>query len=256
VDNLPTRPSGALEGGDLSPSVRGELEALREPDYYERAVTALKECERAECCKIIDDKHLALGHYARRAKDKRAYIVALRIRARAIRRCGEILRSLGYLYPGRPRKRKVPLTKSTKQAGLDAGLSIHQIRTATRVAAIDDEEFEQLVESPEPPSITKFETYGIRRWYQRKRRMTNAEIERLEEIGYWEGHVVTEVESNELAALLLKDIESWIKVAKGHDAARVRVALGHRLELRQAIWELSCWLGEVGDLGPLNPKKS
>lgn len=241
---------GAEEGVVLAPSDRDELAALKEPDFYEQAVATLEAFESVAVTKKFADKYEALGHYARQAKDKRAYTVALRIRARAIRHCGRLLRSLGWSLPGRPKKRKVPLTKSTEQAGFDAGLSIHQIRTCTRIAAIPLERFEQLVELPEPPSITKFETYGIRRWYQRRRRMSKYEIERLEEVGYFEGHVVTEAELDELARLLVEEIQRWVKATCDVKGERVGALVVHRHELREAIRNLGCWLLRVSEFRP------
>jgi hypothetical protein len=74
-----------------------------------------------------------------------------RIKARAIRRCGELLRQ----YDARPQNAAkqtdgaVPLI-SRSDAGANAGLSERQVKTAVRVANVPEEEFEAAVESDKP----------------------------------------------------------------------------------------------------------
>jgi hypothetical protein len=51
--------------------------------------------------------------------------------------------------------------RSAAQAGKAAGLSRHQIKQAVRVANVPEEEFERLVESDSPPSISTLAGIGI-----------------------------------------------------------------------------------------------
>jgi hypothetical protein len=51
--------------------------------------------------------------------------------------------------------------RSAAQAGKAASLSRHQIKQAVRVANVPEEEFERLVESDSPPSISTLAGIGI-----------------------------------------------------------------------------------------------
>jgi len=78
--------------------------------------------------------------------------MATRIRARAIRRAGELL---GQVEPGKtgPKQklsRDAPTQLSRKKAAYDAGMSRDQMHTALRVASVPAEDFEQLVEGDAP----------------------------------------------------------------------------------------------------------
>lgn len=64
------------------------------PATYERAKQALSECVKLDECKDWADKAQAMASYARQAKDDSLYKQALRIQARAIRRCGELLKQI------------------------------------------------------------------------------------------------------------------------------------------------------------------
>ena len=78
--------------------------------------------------------------------------LAVRIRARAIQRCGVLLRQIARKeQAGRPLKNGgsgPPISRS--QAARDAGLSRDQKRTALRVANVPPDEFEDAVESDDP----------------------------------------------------------------------------------------------------------
>jgi len=81
--------------------------------------------------------------------------MAERIRARAIRRCGELLRAIKDGPAGRPKLGATPPPISRSQAARDAGLSRDQKRDAIRVARIPEPEFEAAVESDDPPTVTR-----------------------------------------------------------------------------------------------------
>ena len=86
--------------------------------------------------------------------------MADRIQARAIRRCGELLKQIepqkfnGNQYVvkdgGDPDQ---PITR--KSAAEQAGLSERQRKTALRVANVPEQDFNQSVESDNPPTVTK-----------------------------------------------------------------------------------------------------
>ena len=75
-----------------------------------------------------------------------------RIQARAVRRCGELLKT----YDGRggDRTKKVDTRPSAKDMANDAGMSEHQHKTAARVANVPDEQFDEAVELDKPPAVT------------------------------------------------------------------------------------------------------
>jgi hypothetical protein len=64
-----------------------------------------------------------------------------------------------------------PRPTSQRQAAAKAGLSKHQEKQAKRVAAIPRDEFEALIESDSPPTVTALAARGTR-----KRRCTSAHI--------------------------------------------------------------------------------
>jgi hypothetical protein len=131
------------------------------PQKYEAARSAIAECERIDECKTWSDKAAALASYARQAKDDSLRVMAIRIQARAERRCGELLKQIPRADES-TRFGQVgdlpPITRS--QAASDAGLSEHQRKTALRVAAIPEVEFNRQVESERPPTVTRLAEQG------------------------------------------------------------------------------------------------
>lgn len=146
-----------------------QLPAINEaqlPATYEAAKTALSECTKLDECQSWADKAKALASYARQAKDDSMRKMAERIQARAIGRAGEILAQI------EPPKFKgnqyvvgagdVPNLTRT-QAAEDAGLSDRQRKTALRVASIDKDEFERVIESDNPPTVTQLAEMGTKK---------------------------------------------------------------------------------------------
>lgn len=70
------------------------IASARLPATYEAAKTALAECSRLDECQSWAGKAEALASYARQAKDEQLRKMADRIQARAIRRCGELLKQV------------------------------------------------------------------------------------------------------------------------------------------------------------------
>ena len=66
----------------------------RIPQTYAAAKKALEQCSRVDECKDWGDKAEALSSYARQADDRALRQLADQIQARAIRRCGELLREI------------------------------------------------------------------------------------------------------------------------------------------------------------------
>jgi hypothetical protein len=87
--------------------------------------------------------------------------MADRIQARAVRRCGELLKQ----FDGRGGDRTktdgaVSSAPSRKEAAQQAGLSERQPVTSVRVANIPADMFESLIESDNPPTVTKLAEIG------------------------------------------------------------------------------------------------
>ena len=104
-------------------------------------------------CKDWSNKAHALASYARQARDKRLMNMAVKIRARAIRRTGELLKETRASKGGRPKLGPQGTLVSRKGTAEDAGLSDRERKTALRVASVPDDEFESLVEREDPASV-------------------------------------------------------------------------------------------------------
>ena len=136
------------------------------PETYERAKTALAECSSIDECKDWSDKAAACASYARMSDDDTLRKYAERIQARAIRRCGELLRQIEPSKGGRPSQ----ITRegdhpSFTRAGMaeSAGMSSHQQKQAIRVAGVPEQEFTKMVDSDTPPTITKLAAMGTKK---------------------------------------------------------------------------------------------
>lgn len=132
------------------------------PAKYEAAKVALAECNQMDECKDWADKSQALASYARQSQDKELENTAMRIRARAIRRCGELLQQVEKANGKNRGERghEAPFCLTRKTAATAAGLSSDQAKDALRVSNIPQESFEKQVESDEPPTVTKLAEQG------------------------------------------------------------------------------------------------
>lgn len=133
------------------------------PQVYEQAKVALADCYRIDECKTWADKAEAIASYAKQADDTTLRAFADRIQARAVRRCGELLRDFESAG-GRPQKTLHgavdSFPKSQKEAAEQAGLSKRQRDTAVAVAKVPQPEFDEAVESKNPPTVTALADRG------------------------------------------------------------------------------------------------
>jgi hypothetical protein len=136
----------------------------RLPQSYEAAKQALAECERLDECKEWSDKMAALASYARQVEDETLLKTAMRIHGRALRRVGELLKTVavGREHGGRPPQQNgaVDGTVSQRAAAAAVGMSKRQQVTAVRVANVPAEEFEAAIESDNPPTVTTLAEAG------------------------------------------------------------------------------------------------
>jgi len=132
------------------------------PAKYEAAKLALKECDKVDECKDWADKAAALASYAKQSKDDALVKTAFRIHARAVRRCGELL---GEIEKAKPGPKELSVLEGTQlsgreEAATEAGMSKKQMVTSLRVAKVPEDQFEQQVESDNPPTVTALAEQG------------------------------------------------------------------------------------------------
>ena len=132
------------------------------PVNYLAARAALAECVRLDECVEWKNMAAALASYAAQAKDDSLKLLADEIHARAVQRLGELLRAIPRPEQGgRPSQNDVGAgIVSRAAAARAAGLSTRQKVTALRVAAIPRAEFERLVTSTKPPTVTQLAALG------------------------------------------------------------------------------------------------
>jgi hypothetical protein len=125
---------------------------------------ALANCNRIDECKDWSDKAQALASYARQSQDDEMEKTAMRIRARAIRRCGELLKDVEKAKNQHDAANKSASggapTSTRKQVAENAGMSKDQAVTAIRVANVPEEIFTEQIESDAPPTITNLAQQG------------------------------------------------------------------------------------------------
>ncbi|MEI4482201.1 MULTISPECIES: hypothetical protein [unclassified Phyllobacterium] len=132
------------------------------PASYENAKTALASCASIDECQSWADKAAALASYAKQANDGELMKMATRIRDRAIRRAGELLKQI---EPAHGANQNIGAAADTKvltrrDAAEQAGMSKRQQVTAIRVANVPEPDFERQVESANPPTVTKLAEQG------------------------------------------------------------------------------------------------
>ena len=102
-----------------------------------------------------------MASYAKQSKDESLYKMAMRIQARATRRCGELLTT--FQSPGARTDQPTAggdgrLTQ--RLAASDAGLSERQELTAVRLAKIPEDKFNEAIEGDAPPTVTALAVQG------------------------------------------------------------------------------------------------
>lgn len=156
---------------ELSVAEVAEMRAITErgvkdaplPIKYAAAKQALAECSSVDECSTWAKKAAALASYARQADDDSLEKMAMRIRARAVRRCGELLKEI----PSKPGKRTDLEPRGSASPRLEAasaaGLSTDQTKDALRVARVPAKDFEKAVESERPPTVAALAEAGTRK---------------------------------------------------------------------------------------------
>lgn len=140
-----------------------EIQQAKLPDRYQAAVQALAECESYDELSEWRDKASAIAAYAKQRDDDQLENYAKRIKGRAIRRIGLLLKEIepdkGGYHKNYAQDATDPSTTRT-QAATDAGLSERQRKSSLNVANIPESEFEEQIESDNPPSVSKLAEHG------------------------------------------------------------------------------------------------
>ena len=151
-----------MDGSSIIPASQANL-----PRTYEAAKTALAECSALDECKDWSDKAAALASYAKQAQDETLMTMAQRIKARAVRRSGELLKQIDSAKGGDRKSEQYQSEGdhtliSRDAAAREAGMSKHQQVQATRIASVPQKDFDAQVESPTPPTLTQLASQGIK----------------------------------------------------------------------------------------------
>lgn len=196
-------------------------EHARLPATYEQAKVALSQCVSIDECQDWADKAEALASYAKQADDDTLRKMADRIQARAVRRCGELLKQFD--GRGRPAENKdgtVP-NISQKEAAERSGIGERQRKTAVAVASLDADQFDAAVESDTPPTVTKLAEMG---------KQSRPSIERP--AGF------------QAATQLIGTVERFAEFCRQHDPETTATAvMEHELaKVRKHVSTIDAWL--------------
>lgn len=113
------------------------------PVNYQRAVEAIRECNRVDECKEWASRSAAIASYFKQANDREMIKIAKRIRCRAVRRLGELLREAS------PRT-NVYYTEDLEERRTIESIPERTRKTAEYIADIPEAVFEAKVESDNP----------------------------------------------------------------------------------------------------------
>lgn len=148
--------------GTPAPDELPDYEHATLPQNYEAAKVALAACAKVDECKAWADKTAALASYARQCADEELEKMAMRIRARAIRKCGELLKEFQAQKGKRTDLQPGGGTPTRFEHARKAGMSKDKAVTAIRVASVPAQEFEAAVESDNPPTVTELAERGTK----------------------------------------------------------------------------------------------
>lgn len=208
------------------------------PDRYQAAKQALAECDRVDECKDWADKSAAMASYAKQAKDDKLQSLAMRIKARAISRAGELLREIEPMSPqesGKLQGRGGGPPTSRKAVAAAAGFSPDQAKTAIRVANVPRETFEELVEAEKPATVTQLAELGKRTGRTTKQVETHYKIARE-----------TMRPGFSAALYMAGDIEDLARRCRVNDPTSIANGLspGRTKDLRASIADIIVWLND------------
>ena len=135
------------------------------PISYQKAVSAIQECDAIDEAKDWADKMSALALYYKQSKDKTLEKYAKRIKYRAKRRMGELLKQ----FDAKGKRNDLELSTVTdtkltqKEVSENIGLSKRQKDQSVRLSNIPEATFNEMVESENVPTLTQLAELGIKK---------------------------------------------------------------------------------------------
>jgi hypothetical protein len=151
VHMSPIRPVG-IAAGHLGVGI-GDIGRSRLPETYRAAIAKLRECVRLDEVADWSNKLEAMAAYAKTAQNTEVFRLAIRIRARALRRCGEMLKEIPDTNRGRPKIHESDTRITRAAAAEEAGLTPWRKTQALRVVEVPADEFADVVENEHPARI-------------------------------------------------------------------------------------------------------
>ncbi|HLK93146.1 MAG TPA: hypothetical protein VKZ18_24845 [Polyangia bacterium] len=235
--NAPAETTEIVLPDDVQPA---SFHAL--PQDYRRAVMAINRCARVDDAKGWADKAKAMAVYARQMKDESLFNAATKIRARAVRRYGELLEEIQPAknqHDAGARARTGGGTSRTNAAA-EAGLSKRQKDTALRVAALPEETFNALVETEKPATVSELARAGT------KTRATRAPVVDVTEEtdGDTDTRSLEEYRAGLKAAVAIEGFATFVRAA---DVALVARGTRHDTSaaLARRLNEIASWCNKL-----------
>jgi hypothetical protein len=138
--------------GELKLSAGEEWKTAKLPANYTAAEKALLECKTVDGCREWKNQASAVASYARQSNNTAMLDYAIAIRNRARRRIGEILSGTesqrGKINQHSASVASAPEAKGRAAMAKEAGLSEFERKTALRIAAMPEDEFQRRKEEP------------------------------------------------------------------------------------------------------------
>jgi hypothetical protein len=140
--------------------------------------------ERLDGCAEWDNKAVAIASYARQADDLELENFARRIRLRATRRMGELLKQYDARGGDHSKDREVlkfddPARRSRAAVAAQANISRHKTNMAVSIANIPEDDFQKVVESNHPPGANLLAQLSKRRPYERVHAVTKSSLDEV-----------------------------------------------------------------------------
>jgi hypothetical protein len=136
--------------------------ATKLPLSYVEAQEAIEKCYKMDECKEWADKAAALASYAKQADDETLYVTAMKIKGRAIRRAGELLKEIEPKHTGRIPTGGDKNSETRTAIAEAAGFSARQQAQALQIASIPKREFERALGAEKPPTLTVLAKLGTK----------------------------------------------------------------------------------------------
>lgn len=187
---------------------RERMSKVEYPALYVQAKEALKQCVQIDEIKDIRDKHDALAHYAKQAKDDSLMHYAERIKLRALERIGQILLEF-------------PEGKERTKAYKDRGIAPQTAGQAMAIASVPERVRNTMIDGPKVPLKPKrFKEYMDRHqplaFYEHTRRESTYKFDAQERTKMLLAYLHETI--NEIVGYICA--EHWTKTFTLQDLAR------------------------------------